>query len=199
MDKIAEVKRAFKELKYRVEPLESSCHAGDNFYGRFAIGGNRIEALQAAISALDEPEKVDLKADFIKAGWAYSHSISDSGICSDHSCYRCRLSALLFETEGKEPENVEPIDLSDLRVGDEVEDYAKGWGVVDQFAFTNRYPILVRFPGKTSREYTSNGKYWETDVRPSIIAVRRKKRTVEKTRTVDINEMEYEEPENGTL
>ncbi len=36
---------------------------------------------------------------FLDAGWAYSHSIANGEVCSDRTCFRCRLADLLFETE----------------------------------------------------------------------------------------------------
>ncbi len=43
----------------------------------------------------------EIKQKFLEWGWAYSHSIADGEVCSDHSCFRCRLAALLFEAENR--------------------------------------------------------------------------------------------------
>lgn len=68
----------------------------------------------------------------------------------------------------------EPIDLSDLREGDEVEDFRKGWGTIVKI---NRDNSIVVDTGYT---YPLNGKFSPDDLRPSIINVRRKKRMVKK-------------------
>ena len=71
----------------------------------------------------------------------------------------------------------EKVDLSDLRVGDEVEDYQWGWGEVkvkDGQTFT------ATFQNGFDCLYWQDGKQLTSDLRPSIIAVRRKPRTVEK-------------------
>lgn len=48
-------------------------------------------------------DKLSVKKAFLDAGWSYSHSIAaDGNICSDHSCFRCRLASILFEVENKE-------------------------------------------------------------------------------------------------
>jgi len=51
----------------------------------------------------DEDIKKDLKAKFLEYGWQYSHAIANEEICSDGSCYRCRLAELLHQTEKRKP------------------------------------------------------------------------------------------------
>lgn len=93
---------------------------------------------------------------------------------------RDRLQATINALED-EPK---PIDLSDLRVGDEVEDLRYGYQEVVKIEAIAQWPIKT----KEGNSYTFGGKHLSSDLRPSIIAVRRKPRMVKKTRTVYLNE-----------
>jgi hypothetical protein len=83
-----------------------------------------------------------------------------------------------------EPDKVEPINLKDLRKGDEIEDYAMGWGVFDSYRYSihdipTGTTLLVKF-SPICWNYTLDGKRHTTDLRPSIIAVRRKPRVMKR-------------------
>lgn len=58
-------------------------------------------ATATGVMAMIEDQRAKASA-FIEAGWAYSHAIAGAEICEDHSCFRCRLARLLFETEARE-------------------------------------------------------------------------------------------------
>ncbi len=120
---------------------------------------------------------------------AFEEYLGEDDVVVNYHLFHYKLNKLKAAINAlDEPEKVEPIDLKDLKVGDEGEDYAKGWGVFEINSGGGLYPLCIRFADRTCKQYTSDGKYWTTDLRPSIIAVRRKKRMVKKTRTVYINE-----------
>ena len=80
------------------------------------------------------------------------------------------------------------IDLSDLKVGDEVRSVLRGWGVIDSVkSGWDNNPIRVEFL-HCSAVYTLEGKELKTDLYPEIVEVRKKKRMVTKSRTVWLNE-----------
>lgn len=72
--------------------------------------------------------------------------------------------------------------LKDVRVGDDAKDFRKEWSTVDRvdpdgsFCLSNGYV------------YSPDGKFSPADIRPSIIAVRKKPRKVKKTKMVWVNE-----------
>lgn len=45
-----------------------------------------------------------IPSDLLIAGWKYLHSIADESVCSDRTCFRCRLADILFEVEHRELE-----------------------------------------------------------------------------------------------
>lgn len=69
----------------------------DSKWGTPEYSGEEECEVCAALRA--EPQERDIRAAFIKVGWAYSHAIADGGVCSDGSCHRCRLARVLFEAE----------------------------------------------------------------------------------------------------
>ena len=70
-------------------------------------------------------------------------------------------------------------DLSDLRVGDEVESFRNGWGTVSALGETS-FDVMFPCYKKVPITFWSDGRFSDTDIRPSIIAVRRKPRMVKK-------------------
>lgn len=41
----------------------------------------------------------ELKRKFLAVGWELSHAIADGNVCTDRSCFRCRLADVLFDVE----------------------------------------------------------------------------------------------------
>jgi hypothetical protein len=91
-----------------------------------------------------------------------------------------------------------PIDLSDLRVGDELLTHRNGWG--EYTTISNLpFPIGIKHPNGVTSWVTKEGKVAPTDQYPEVIAVRKKKRMVKKTRRVFINEHAHQGDEGRNI
>ena len=41
----------------------------------------------------------ELKRSFLRVGWELSRAIADGSVCTDGSCFRCRLARVLLDVE----------------------------------------------------------------------------------------------------
>ncbi len=63
-----------------------------------------------AILVVDRPGAQGILQDFLANGWAISHHLSGGRVCSDASCFRCRLAAVLLDVEAGSVEGLPEID-----------------------------------------------------------------------------------------